>query len=506
LSFVSRSHPIRAAKIFVAAVALLLLVPAASWAGTVSFGSFSAAPGEINALTVTANSGSVTFTDANNAITVAPAAECVSDSPNSATCTTGFGWFADLDDQNDSLTAVGASGGEISGGTGDDTLVGSNDNVGGEFLSGGDGNDSINSGNAGLNSEGFPSGDFANGGEGNDTVVTGNGNDSASGGGGTDVVAVGAGDDSGYGGDGDGDRIDLGPGDDFGSEGADGNGDAYDGGEGFDTIDFYNSVFDPNVPRDAFMVDLIAGVGNQINNTPSNNAIANFEDVNTSSGADSVTGSDGPNVIRTSLGNDAIDPRGGGDVVNAGFGDDSINSVDGFADRVNCEQGTDTLTADQLDTYIACEAVSITATRPAGADVVPPTCTLKGVKKSYRLKAFRRGMTARVACNEGVAVQARLVGTLKRVKGGRLITARAGDLVLAEKSAVLGAASQSLKLKPSKLTAKLGTRFRLRAVIDARDEFGNRTVITKRVSVKPNKKQGKKGKGKGQKKGKAKRR
>lgn len=501
MRLVSRSHPIRAAKILVAAVGLLLLVPASSLAGTASFGSFSATPGEVNSLTVTANGNSVVFHDANNAI-VAVAPECVSNDANTATCTADFGWSASLDDQNDLLTALGSAGGFVNGGAGDDLIAGSNDNLGSEFLSGGDGNDTINSGNAGVSPEGFPGGDSVNGGEGNDNLATGNGNDFADGNGGTDVVATGTGDDSGYGGAGDGDRVDLGPGDDFGSEGADGNNDAYDGGEGFDTIDFYNSVFDPNVPRDAFVVDLIAGVGNLVNNTPANSAIANFEDVDTSSGNDSVTGSDGPNVIRTSLGNDAIAPRAGGDFVNAGPGDDSINSVDGFADRVNCELGTDTLQADQLDTYIACEAVTVTTTRPAGADVVPPTCTLAGVKKSYRLKAFRRGMTARVACNEGVAIQARLVGTLKRVAKGRLITARAGDLVLAESSGVLGAGSQSLKLKPSKLTAKLGDRFRLRAVIDARDEFGNRTVITKRVSVKPDKKKGKKGK---KKKGKGKR-
>jgi RTX calcium-binding nonapeptide repeat (4 copies) len=467
----------------IVAIGLLMALPGVSWAGTVisdgAFGvSFVANPGETNALTVVANPGSVTITDTGAVITEA-SDSCEGDGTITVVCTVSSPyWSVFLDDMNDSLTAEGSGGGEAYGGLGDDSLAGSNDNTSSEWLSGGDGNDTLNTRN--MVATGGPAGDQAHGGEGNDAVTGGNGDDSVSGGNGTDAVSAG-------------------DGDDFTFDGADGDGDSYDGGPGIDDIDFFGSTFGPGVVPDAFAIDLIAGFGNLVNNTPSTSTVVNFEDVSTSEGGDTVTGNDAPNVIFTAGGNDVVNPRSGGDIVNTGHGDDSADSVDGFGDRVACGPGVDALRADQLDTHTNCESVTMAVTRPAGADVVAPVCALAGVKSSYRLKAFKRGVTARVTCNEGAAIEARLVGTVKRGKGGKVVTARVNDLVLAEGSAPLGT-NQSLRLKPSRLMSQLGgKRFRLRVVIDARDEFGNRTQVTKRVSVKAAKKKKatcrKKGKG-----------
>lgn len=449
-----------------------MALPGVSWAGTVfsdgDFGvSFVANPGEVNALTVVANPGSVTITDTGAFISEA-SDSCEGDGTITVVCTvSSLSWSASLDDMNDSLAAEGSGGGEAYGGLGDDSLVGSNDNTSSEWLSGGDGNDTLNTRNM-VAADG-PAGDQAFGGDGNDAVTGGNGDDFVSGGNGTDAVSAGDGDDSTF-------------------DGADGDGDSYDGGPGIDDIGFFGSMFGPGVAPDAFAVDLIAGFGNLVNNTPSTSTVVNFEDVSTPEGGDTVTGSDAPNVIFTAGGNDVVNPRAGGDIVNVGHGDDTADSVDGFGDRVACGPGADALRADQFDTHTNCESVSIAATRPAGADVIAPVCTLAGVKSRYRLKAFKRGVTARVTCNEGASIEARLLGTMKRGKGGKVVAARVGDLVLAEGSAPLGT-NQSLKLKPSKLTSRLGgDRLRLRVVIDARDEFGNRTQVTKRVTVKADKK------------------
>ena len=69
------------------------------------------------------------------------------------------------------------------------------------------------------------------------------------------------------------------------------------------------------------------------------------------------------------------------------------------------------------------------------------------------------------------------------VKGG-VFTARVGDIVLAEAST---AAGTNVRLKPGRrfagqLSKKRGIRARL--VIEARDQFGNRSVVTKAIKVK----------------------
>lgn len=491
MRFVSGNRRIHAVALAIAVVGLLMALPAAGSAGTVTTFNglspvrFSALEGETNTLTVVSNPGLVRITDTSSPVTEAES-NCESDGPATVVCYTELWsyWTASLGDQNDSLTAEGSGGSSVSGDLGDDRLVGSNDNTSPESLGGGEGNDSLDTRNAipSMEIPGLTSGDNAWGDEGDDVLTGGNGDDFVWGGDGTDAVGGGDGDDVVLGGRG-ADAVAGGAGDDHSTDGRDGD-DSYDGGPGIDVIDFLEGTFDPGVAPDAYAVDLIAGFSNLTNNAPSSNAVVNFEDVSTTGGADTVIGGDGPNLISSGAGNDVVNPRSGGDVADTGAGDDSADSVDGYGDRVNCEAGNDTLRADQFDTHANCESVTVAVTRPAGADVVAPVCSIAGVKSRYRVKVFKRGVTARVSCNEGAAIEARLVAVLKRGKGGRVVAARVGDLVLAEQSAPLGSTNVSLKLKPSRLASGLGNRFRVRVVIDASDEFGNRTQIAKRVSVK----------------------
>jgi len=78
---------------------------------------------------------------------------------------------------------------------------------------------------------------------------------------------------------------------------------------------------------------------------------------------------------------------------------------------------------------------------------------------------------------------------LVTVKRGRIITSKVGDLVLAQRTVTVGPEGRGAKLKPSrKLTRRLPRRFKARVKVEARDQFGNRSVKNKKVKVKPGKK------------------
>lgn len=78
-------------------------------------------------------------------------------------------------------------------------------------------------------------------------------------------------------------------------------------------------------------------------------------------------------------------------------------------------------------------------------------------------------------------------------RSGKLVTtSKVGDLILAEKTVKLGKLVNTVKLKASKrLGKRLPKRFKAKIRVTAQDEFGNRSVVTKRVVVK-NKKKSKK--------------
>ena len=74
----------------------------------------------------------------------------------------------------------------------------------------------------------------------------------------------------------------------------------------------------------------------------------------------------------TDNGNDSITGGAGNDSLYALAGDDTIDARDGYADRVGCGAGTDTVLADALDTFSDCENVQVGAIGNANEDA-PPT-------------------------------------------------------------------------------------------------------------------------------------
>jgi hypothetical protein len=74
-----------------------------------------------------------------------------------------------------------------------------------------------------------------------------------------------------------------------------------------------------------------------------------------------ITGSAGLNVLAGDSGNDTITGGAGNDFLFGNGGNDTLNANDGYADRVDCGDGTDVANVDQFDQVSAdCETVNVT--------------------------------------------------------------------------------------------------------------------------------------------------
>jgi Ca2+-binding RTX toxin-like protein len=225
----------------------------------------------------------------------------------------------------------------INGAGGDDFLYGGGAN---DVLSGGDGNDSIN------------------GGGGQDTINGDNNNDTLSGGDGGDTINGGAGDDYIY------------PGSAFATNNivSDGS-DTIDGGDGTDSIDYS----DRNGSVTADLRGTTASPTTANGESGENDSIANVENVTTGSGADNITGNEGPNMID--------DGGGAGDTIHALGGNDNLFTLDNAVDTADCGDGSDTIEADVAgqfnetvsDNLTGCESVNPDYVAPAPQPTPPVT-------------------------------------------------------------------------------------------------------------------------------------
>jgi hypothetical protein len=429
------------------AVAALLALPATAGADTLSvddtFDDEIAYTGEgvVDNVTVTWNrvdgaDDTAVFSAPGDTITVAANDQdlCTGTGTAEVTCTRSsfFEIVMEMGGDNDVVSLGGTGGVEVDGESGDDQLTGSEQNgADEEFLGGGPGVDTLVGRGGDDELEGGPDPDLANGGAGQD---------------------------------------------EFFDQGGEGN-DTYIGGPDIDGV-FYDT--DSVDPLESFALDLKAGTAVRSIDAPETDSLTEIEDGFTQDGNDSITGSDVPNELEGGDGNDTINPLGGGDLAEGEDGDDSFELRDGASDRVFCGPGVDTVQADQFDQFDNCENVTVSQMRPEGADLLAPACTVARVKRSYTRKAFSRGITPDVDCNEGATLEMRLLAT---VKGGTIL-ARAGDLVLAERTTTAGT---NVRLRPAKKVLgrfKKGRGFRVRLVVEARDQFGNRSTVTKRAKVK----------------------
>jgi RTX calcium-binding nonapeptide repeat (4 copies) len=130
---------------------------------------------------------------------------------------------------------------------------------------------------------------------------------------------------------------------------------ALDGGPGIDTVDYSSSP-------GAVSVNLATGTASG----EGTDSLWGIETVIGSASADTLTGSADANTIDGGSGADVINGFGGSDVLRGGAENDTIRSVDGMSDLVDCGLGTDTVTADNIDSLSNCEQSTLVYSGPAG--------------------------------------------------------------------------------------------------------------------------------------------
>jgi hypothetical protein len=355
-------------------------------------------------------------------------------------------------------------------------------------LSGGDGSDEVT--HAAL--PGAPAestnldGDDAAGnpaGDGDDLVTGGDFGDFIDGGGGRDTIVGGAANDTIRPDAGEGDSVDAGPGDDSVRWSLGGStGQTFTGGPGLDTLQVRGIELAPPFAT-AVSMNLASGELRQTAGGDASATAAEFEDASGSGASITLLGTDGPNQLLTSDGDDSVTGGSGPDLLYVFDGADSIFVRDGFGDRVDCGLGTDTVEADQFDELYDCENVTRVDVLPAAVDRAAPVCTVRGLPRRLTRKRFLRRLRPSVGCDEAAAVEARLTVPVGH-RRGRLVTTRAGDLVLAERQLPLAAGRRTVSMRvPRALRRALGRRFRARLTVVARDRFGNASRSSRTVRV-----------------------
>jgi hypothetical protein len=118
-----------------------------------------------------------------------------------------------------------------------------------------------------------------------------------------------------------------------------------------------------------------------------------------------------------------------------------------------------------------------------GLDVTAPTLALSKLG-SPRLAAFLKGVKVTVTPSEPAALKLQLVATERGTK----LAAATKEVVLASTALPVAGGARTATLKPSKrLVGKPATAFAVRLRVTATDAAGNKAVVTKAFSVKPNK-------------------
>lgn len=269
---------------------------------------YDAAPGETNDVTVVQPTpNTVTITDPGADITVY--GDACSGGGTTVTCTSPRLNYVilnlgDLDDT--AVFDTPTINGQASGAGGDDTLV-------------------TLSGYASLV-----------GGDGDDVLTGAGGNDGLQPGPGVNTVTGGAGND-GYYGDNGTDDVDLGTGDDSARPNT-ATADVH-GGTGVDSVVYGEDYEFETSPDASVSLDNVANDGFATGPRLAN-VHADFENISTGGGDDTITATDGPNTIASGRGDDIVTGLGGRDTMSGNDGDDSLfGGADD--DRLNGGTGED---------------------------------------------------------------------------------------------------------------------------------------------------------------------
>jgi hypothetical protein len=133
---------------------------------------------------------------------------------------------------------------------------------------------------------------------------------------------------------------------------------------------------------------------------------------------------------------------------------------------------------DALTTIGGTSALTIADDDPA-PDTTAPTVTISA-PKSVKLAAFLKGVKVTVTPNEAAALEITLEGTLTNAR------ISAYNVALAKKTLASAAGGRSVTLKPAKkVVGKPRKAVKVRVRVLATDAAGNRSTITRTISVKP---------------------
>lgn len=152
------------------------------------------------------------------------------------------------------------------------------------------------------------------------------------------------------------------------------------GGDGYDLADYSSRTDAVTISLNGQPGDGEAG--------ENDNVTTSIDSVTTGAGNDSITGSALANTLSGGPGNDTISGAGGDDTLDGGPGQDSLDGGDGndrlasrdaALDGDVCGAGTDSVTADTLDTVAPdCEQVDrgVAAVQPSVLDLIPSVVSM----------------------------------------------------------------------------------------------------------------------------------
>ena len=383
------------ASFLAAAVALAGPAPAsASTVGVLTGAlSYTAAPGEVNNITVVQNGLFQRVSDSGASIT--PGLGCLPILSTVVDCLSVTSLGLNTGDGNDTVQVLSSLLSVVNGGDGGDVLIGS---TGIDTLNGGDGDDVLDGGACVLI---ITCADFLNGGSGGDTVsyasrssavtvdpdgladdgepleldtigsdvenlIGGNAGDTLSGGSGDNILNGNGGDDT-LNGEGGVDTLDGGIGADILSGGAD-----------IDTVSYSGRTNPLTVTIDNIAGDGESGEGDDVR--------TDIQNVIGGSGSDSLSGSSGSNQLSGGNGGDTLDGGTGADTLVGGAGADTVSyalrslpvtvDLDGIADD-GVTGENDSIAADIEDIiggsgadFLTGDAIANTLTGGAGDDTI----------------------------------------------------------------------------------------------------------------------------------------
>jgi RHS repeat-associated protein len=273
---------------------------------------------------------------------------------------TGGSGNDDVDASATSFTNISSNpffgGNQLSGGAGDDTLLGGSGN---DNLSGNEGNDTLDGGAGNDNLDGGTGTNTVNGGDGNDTIFSINAGDNVDGGAGNDFLTLdGSGQTTGV-------MISFSGG--VGTTSVGGTIQnieqfVFSGGSGNDNIDASATSF-TNISGNPFLG------GNQLSGGAGDDTLLG------GSGNDNLSGNEGNDTLDGGAGDDNLDGGVGTNTVHGGSGNDTIRSINA-ADNIDGGVGNDFLTLDD-----SAETTGVTISFSGGVGMTSAGGTIQNIEQ-----------------------------------------------------------------------------------------------------------------------------